>query len=127
MSWREMRGRLRDGYVAFACVMIVGGPALAILGKRPWSDAIIGVVLGGGILLLIRPWRASLHDAWVVRVEPEPDLAGGSFEPYFIPECKCGWDDPYYDDPHDARAAADKHAKGRVEREFRRRLEPVTD
>jgi hypothetical protein len=31
------------------------------------------------------------------------------------------------DDPQDARAAAEKHAKGRVEPEYRRRLEPVTD
>jgi hypothetical protein len=76
-----------------------------------------------------RPWRPVRHDAWVVRVDPEPaDVAAGrSFEPYYIPECQCGWDDPYYDDALEARAAADKHAKGRVELEWRRRFEPVTD
>jgi|tagenome__1003787_1003787.scaffolds.fasta_scaffold20088758_2 hypothetical protein len=110
-------------------VMLVVGPIAVLLAGRPRADALISVLIGGGILLWARPWSPDRHATWVVRVEPEPaDVAlGRSFDPYFIPECRCGWDDPYYDDPDDARAEADKHAKGRVEPDFRQRFGPVED
>jgi hypothetical protein len=127
MDGRRLRGRLRERTVWLGWLFLALGPVSVLFFHRSWGEGLFSVLLGGGILLWLRPWRADWHDAWIVRVEPEPDPGGGSFEPYYIPECKCGWDDPYYDDPQDARAAAEQHAKGRVEPEYRQRFEPVTD
>ena len=125
--WRQLRGRLREDTVWLGWLFLALGPVSMLVFHRSWGESLFLVFLGGGILLWLRPWQADSHDAWVVRVEPEPNPEGRSFEPYYIPECKCGWDDPYYDDALDARAAAEEHAKGRVEADYRKRLEPVTD
>jgi hypothetical protein len=129
MNGRVLRGSLRERTAWLGWLFLALGPVSVLFFDRHWVEGLFSVLVGGGILLWLRPWRADWHDAWVVRVEPEPDdvAAGRSFEPYYIPECKCGWDDPYYDDAQDARVAAEEHAKGRVEPDYRQRYEPVTD
>jgi hypothetical protein len=129
MDRRQLRGGLRERTVWLGWLFLALGPVSVLFFDRSLGEGLFFVVLGGGILLWLRPWRADWHDAWVVRVEPEPaDVAAGrSFDPYYVPECNCGWDDPYYDDPAEARAAAHRHAKGRVEPEQRLTHEPVTD
>ena len=129
MDGHRLWGGLRERTAWLGWLFLALGPVSVLFFHRTWLEGLFSVLIGDGILLWLRPWRAEWHDAWVVRVEPEPgDVAAGrSFEPYYVPECKCGWDDPYYDDAHAARAAAEDHAKGRLEDDHRQRFEPVTD
>jgi hypothetical protein len=123
------RDRLRTSAIFIAIACVVGPIVAAVTGYEDWVLTLVLVPIGAALLLWLRPGQPRRgHVAWVARVEaPADEVAQGrSFDPFYVPTCGCGWEDPYYDDALQARAAAEKHAVT-VEPDFRRTFEPIED
>jgi protein-S-isoprenylcysteine O-methyltransferase Ste14 len=71
MDRRRLRGRLREDTVWLGWLFLALGPVALLFFGRNWFECVFIMLVGGGILLWLRPWRADRHDAWIVRVEPE--------------------------------------------------------
>ena len=125
----EMRDRVRQVALCIAVTLIAGPLIAAMRGYEHWVLTMVLVPVGLALLVWLRPGRPRRrHVAWVARVEPPPDevARGRSFDPFYVPTCACGWEDPYYVDEREARGAAQKHA-ATVEAGCRRTFEPVED
>jgi hypothetical protein len=126
---RGGREGARDGGITAGFILIVV-PLVGVIfqGESPWVMVLV-TPFGVALLLWLRPGRPRRgHVAWVARVEPDPaDVADGrSFEPFYVPECGCGWEEFATDDADEARREAEKHAE-RVEPGWRRTHEPVEE
>jgi hypothetical protein len=123
-----MREDLREKLIGLG-FLFVGLPIAYLVLKGDWIGMVVMFPVGVALLLWLRPGRPRRgHVAWVARVEPDPkDVADGrTFEPFYVPECKCGWEEMATDDPMEARREAEKHAEN-VEPDWRLMHEPVED
>ena len=126
---RAGREGARDGGITAGFILIVF-PLVGVIfqDETPWALVIVAP-FGVALLVWLRPGRPRRgHVARVTRVEPDPEdvAAGRRFEPFYVPECDCGWQEDVYEDALEARRVAEKHA-ATVEPDWRVSYEPVED